>query len=187
VPIPVPGVLPLLGPYPTLARHCADVNASANACNIALGKSTSVFPASRNLPSRQAASIVEGTVIVILLKSAVSELPLEVDAMTVHVWGTLLSAHPLVDHPLELNSARCPISSAGLPSVWHWVEIDWATEVNDHIPVRLHAPGRLTHTAPNPASPGGPSRSEYARPTFPSTKRSARWATPTSAPDTAST
>ena len=33
-----------------------------------------------------------------------------------------------------------------------WVEIDSATEVNDHIPVRLHAPGRLTHAALNPAS-----------------------------------
>lgn len=33
-----------------------------------------------------------------------------------------------------------------------WVEIDWATEVNDHIAVRLHAPGRLMHAALNPAS-----------------------------------
>jgi hypothetical protein len=32
-----------------------------------------------------------------------------------------------------------------------WVEIDWATEVNDHIAVRLHAPGRLRHATLNPA------------------------------------
>lgn len=33
-----------------------------------------------------------------------------------------------------------------------WVEIDWTTEVNDHIAVRLHTPGHLTHAALNPAS-----------------------------------
>ncbi|MGH9043620.1 MAG: hypothetical protein ACRDVP_02075 [Acidimicrobiales bacterium] len=33
-----------------------------------------------------------------------------------------------------------------------WIEIDWATEVTDHIAVRLHTPGHLAHAALNPAS-----------------------------------
>ncbi len=33
-----------------------------------------------------------------------------------------------------------------------WVKIDWATEMNDHIAVQLHAPGRLTNAALSPAS-----------------------------------
>ncbi len=33
-----------------------------------------------------------------------------------------------------------------------WVEIDWATELNDHIAVWLHSPGRLINAALTPAS-----------------------------------
>jgi len=69
----------------------------------------------------------------------------------------------LVDWPSITNHETAEVLDAltGLPDVecWsttdghdRWIEIDWASEVNDHIAIRLHAPGRLTQAALNPAS-----------------------------------
>lgn len=69
----------------------------------------------------------------------------------------------LIDRPTIIEGEALQVldAFATLPAIecWsttddsvRWVEIDWATEVNDHIAVRVHAPGRLTHAALNPAS-----------------------------------
>jgi len=69
----------------------------------------------------------------------------------------------LIDRPTIIEGEALQVldAFATLPGIecWsttddgeRWIEIDWATEVNDHIAVRLHAPGRLTHAALNPAS-----------------------------------
>jgi hypothetical protein len=69
----------------------------------------------------------------------------------------------LVDRPSITNDETLEVIGAlkALPDIecWfttdereRWVEIDWATEVNDHIAVRLHSPRHLTHAALNPAS-----------------------------------
>jgi hypothetical protein len=69
----------------------------------------------------------------------------------------------LVDRPsvTDDDSFEALGALAALPDIecWltteegeRWVEIDWATEMNDHIAVRLHSPGRLTNAALNPAS-----------------------------------
>jgi hypothetical protein len=61
---------------------------------MALVKSVSASSPSRYLPSQAAASIVVGTVTVILLKWFVWKLLLEVDAVTVASGGSSLSSPP---------------------------------------------------------------------------------------------
>ena len=102
----------------------ADINASTNAPNIALARSLSASSPSRYLPSQAAASIVEGTVTVILLKLFAWELRLEVDAVTAATGGPP-TAHTLVHHSSGLNSTDRSLSASTTcrdrtAMAWRW-------------------------------------------------------------------
>jgi len=124
---------------------------------MALVKSVSASSPSRYLPSQAAASIVVGTVTVILLKWFVWKLLLEVDAVTVASGGSS-SAHPLVHHLLGLNSLLVGGALAGGSVVLRRGHRHgrWSWRPNRAGLSRYEGPSRTTQEAPGSVpSPGG--------------------------------